>query len=98
MNKKTERKDRQGDPELTTSKKLDQIKTCAKIKRQTGNIEKKDTIISEKNSAKTVVHYTEEKSKRQPYWEKKEIMSCMNQNSAQKKHRNYPNSPTKTRT
>ena len=48
MNKKTERKDRQGDPELTTSKKLDQIKTCAKIKRQTGNIEKKDTIISGK--------------------------------------------------
>ena len=56
MNKKTERKDRQGDPELTTSKKLDQIKTCAKIKRQTGNLEKKDTTISRKNSAKTVVH------------------------------------------
>ncbi len=39
MNKKTEIKVRQGDPELTTSKKLDQIKTGAKIKRQTGGTE-----------------------------------------------------------
>ena len=61
MNKKTETKVRQGDPELTTSKKLDQIKTGAKIKRQTGGTEKKDTIISGKNGAKTVVHETEEK-------------------------------------
>ena len=30
MNKKTERKDRQGDPELTTSKKLNQIKHLLK--------------------------------------------------------------------
>ena len=61
MNKKTETKVRQGDPELTTSKKLDQIKTGAKIKRQTGGTEKKDTIISGKNGTKTVVHETEEK-------------------------------------
>jgi len=61
MNKKTETKVRQGDPELTTSKKLDQIKTGAKIKRQTGGTEKKDTIISGKNGSKTVVHETEEK-------------------------------------
>ena len=39
--KKTEKKVRQGEPELTTSKKLDQIKTGAKIKRQTGGTEKK---------------------------------------------------------
>ena len=61
MKKKTETKVRQGDPELTTSKKLDQIKTGAKIKRQTGGTEKKDTIISGKNGTKTVVHETEEK-------------------------------------
>ena len=61
MNKKTETKVRQGDPELTTSKKLDQIKTGAKIKRQTGGTEKKDTIISGKNGSKTVVRETEEK-------------------------------------
>ena len=61
MKKTTETKVRQGDPELTTSKKLDQIKTGAKIKRQTGGTEKKDTIISGKNGAKTVVHETEEK-------------------------------------
>ena len=61
MNKKTEKKVRQGDPELTTSKKLDQIKTGAKIKRQTGGTEKKETIVSGKNGAKTVVHETEEK-------------------------------------
>ena len=61
MNKKTERKVRQGEPELTTSKKLDQIKTGAKIKRQTGGTEKKDTIISGKNGSKTVVRETEEK-------------------------------------
>jgi hypothetical protein len=61
MNKKTERKVRQGEPELTTSKKLDQIKTGAKIKRQTGGTEKKETIIGGKNGAKTVVHETEEK-------------------------------------
>ena len=61
MNKKTEIKVRQGDPELTTSKKLDQIKTGAKIKRQTGGTEKKDTIISGKNGSKTVVRETEEK-------------------------------------
>ena len=61
MNKKTERKVRQGEPELTTSKKLDQIKTGAKIKRQTGGTEKKETIVSGKNGAKTVVHETEEK-------------------------------------
>ena len=35
MKKTTETKVRQGDPELTTSKKLDQIKTGAKIKRKT---------------------------------------------------------------
>ena len=61
MNKKTEIKVRQGDPELTTSKKLDQIKTGAKIKRQTGGTEKKQQIISGKNGAKTVVQETEEK-------------------------------------
>ena len=61
MNKKTETKVRQGDPELATSKKLDQIKTGAKIKRQTGGTEKKDTIISGKNGSKTVVRETEEK-------------------------------------
>ena len=61
MNKKTETKVRQGDPELTTSKKLDQIKTGAKIKRQTGGTEKKQQIISGKNGAKTVVQETEEK-------------------------------------
>ena len=61
MNKKTETMVRQGDPELTTSKKLDQIKTGAKIKRQTGGTEKKDTIISGKNGSKTVVRETEEK-------------------------------------
>ena len=61
MKKTTETKVRQGDPELTTSKKLDQIKTGAKIKRQTGGTEKKNTIISGKNGAKTVVHETEEK-------------------------------------
>ena len=61
MNKKTETKVRQGEPELTTSKKLDQIKTGAKIKRQTGGTEKKDTIISGKNGSKTVVRETEEK-------------------------------------
>jgi len=44
MNKKTEIKVRQGDPELTTSKKLDQIKTGAKIKRQTGGTEKNTEI------------------------------------------------------
>ncbi len=61
MNKKTETKVRQGEPELTTSKKLDQIKTGAKIKRQTGGTEKKEVIIGGKNGAKTVVHETEEK-------------------------------------
>jgi hypothetical protein len=61
MNKKTETKVRQGEPELTTSKKLDQIKTGAKIKRQTGGTETKNTIISGKNGAKTVVQQTEEK-------------------------------------
>ena len=61
MNKKTEIKVRQGDPELTTSKKLDQIKTGAQIKRQTGGTEKKQQIISGKNGAKTVVQETEEK-------------------------------------
>jgi hypothetical protein len=61
MKKTTETKVRQGDPELTTSKKLDQIKTGAKIKRQTGGTEKKDTIISGKNGSKTVVRETEEK-------------------------------------
>ena len=59
--KKTEKKVRQGEPELTTSKKLDQIKTGAKIKRQTGGTEKKEVIIGGKNGAKTVVHETEEK-------------------------------------
>ena len=59
--KKTEKKVRQGEPELTTSKKLDQIKTGAKIKRQTGGTEKKEVIIGGKNAAKTVVHETEEK-------------------------------------
>ena len=61
MNRKTEKTVRQGDPELTTSKKLDQIKTGAKIKRQTGGTEKKETIVAGKNGAKTVVHETEEK-------------------------------------
>ena len=61
INKKTEKKVRQGEPELTTSKKLDQIKTGAKIKRQTGGTEKKEVIIGGKNGAKTVVHETEEK-------------------------------------
>ena len=61
MNKRTEKTVRQGDPELTTSKKLDQIKTGAKIKRQTGGTEKKETIVAGKNGAKTVVHETEEK-------------------------------------
>jgi hypothetical protein len=61
MKKRTEKTVKQADPELTTSKKLDQIKTGAKIKRQTGGTEKKETIIGGKNGAKTVVHETEEK-------------------------------------
>ena len=61
MNRKTEKTVKQADPELTTSKKLDQIKSGAKIKRQTGGAEKKETIVSGKNGAKTVVHETEEK-------------------------------------
>ena len=61
MNKRTEKTVKQGEPELTTSKKLDQIKTGAKIKRQTGGTEKKETIVAGKNGAKTVVHETEEK-------------------------------------
>lgn len=61
MNKKVEKKVRQGEPELTTSKKLDQIKTGAKIKRQTGGTEKKQTVVAGKDGAKTVVHETEEK-------------------------------------
>ena len=61
MNRRTEKTVKQGEPELTTSKKLDQIKTGAKIKRQTGGTEKKETIVSGKNGAKTVVHETEEK-------------------------------------
>lgn len=93
MNKKTETKVRQGDPELTTSKKLDQIKTGAKIKRQTGGTEKKDTIISGKNGSKTVVRETEEKFEETAVLRKKEIMSCMNQNSVQKKTPKLPKSP-----
>ena len=61
MKRKTEKTVKQADPELTTSKKLDQIKSGAKIKRQTGGAEKKETIVSGKNGAKTVVHETEEK-------------------------------------
>ena len=61
MKRKTEKIVKQADPELTTSKKLDQIKSGAKIKRQTGGAEKKETIVSGKNGAKTVVHETEEK-------------------------------------
>ena len=61
MNRRTEKTVKQGEPELTTSKKLDQIKTGAKIKRQTGGTEKKETIVAGKNGAKTVVHETEEK-------------------------------------
>ena len=69
--KKTEKKVRQGEPELTTSKKLDQIKTGAKIKRQTGGTEKKEVIIGGKNGAKTVVHETEEKFEETPVLRKK---------------------------
>ena len=61
MKRRTEKTVREGDPELTTSKKLDQIKTGAKIKRQTGGTEKKETIVAGKDGAKTVVHETEEK-------------------------------------
>ena len=61
MNKRTEKTIKQADPELTTSKKLDQIKSGSKIKRQTGGAETKQTIITGKNGAKTVVHQTEEK-------------------------------------
>ena len=61
MKWRTEKTVREGDPELTTSKKLDQIKTGAKIKRQTGGTEKKETIVAGKDGAKTVVHETEEK-------------------------------------
>ena len=61
MKRKTEKTVKQADPELTTSKKLDQIKSGAKIKRQTGGAEKKETIVSGKNGTKTVVHETEEK-------------------------------------
>ena len=61
MKRKTEKIVKQADPELTTSKKLDQIKSGAKIKRQTGGAEKKETIVSGKNGTKTVVHETEEK-------------------------------------
>ena len=61
MKRRTEKTVREGDPELTTSKKLDQIKTGAKIKRQPGGTEKKETIVAGKDGAKTVVHETEEK-------------------------------------
>ena len=61
MKRKTEKTVKKADPELTTSKKLDQIKSGAKIKRQTGGAEKKETIVSGKNGTKTVVHETEEK-------------------------------------
>ena len=61
MSKKVEKTIKAADPELTTSKKLDQIKSGSKIKRQTGGAETKQTIITGKNGAKTVVHQTEEK-------------------------------------
>ena len=74
MNRKTEKTVKQAEPELTTSKKLDQIKSGAKIKRQTGGTEKKETIVSGKNGAKTVVHETEEKFEETAFSAKKEIM------------------------
>ena len=61
MNRKVEKTVKQADPELSTAKKLDQIKSGSKIKRQTGGAETKQTIITGKNGAKTVVHQTEEK-------------------------------------
>ena len=76
MKKRTEKTVKQADPELTTSKKLDQIKTGAKIKRQTGGTEKKETIIGGKNGAKTVVHETEEKFEETAVLRNKEIMLC----------------------
>ena len=61
MSKKVEKTVKAADPELTTSKKLDQIKSGSKIKRTTGGAETKQTVITGKNGAKTVVHQTEEK-------------------------------------
>lgn len=61
MSKKVEKTVKAADPELSTSKKLDQIKSGSKIKRTTGGAETKQTVITGKNGAKTVVHQTEEK-------------------------------------
>ena len=90
--KKTEKKVRQGEPELTTSKKLDQIKTGAKIKRQTGGTEKKEVIIGGKNGAKTVVHETEEKFEETAVLRKKKKLCYVRiQTRHRKEYRNYSN-------